>query len=64
MSTGMLTVVAPTPHVASPVSVSVKLPLPHEPPTSEHEQEQLGVPSPLTTRRSSVLFVAVGAGTP
>lgn len=59
VSTGMLPVVAPTPHVASPVRVSVKLPLPHEPPTSVHEHEQLGVPSPLTTRRS-VLFVPSG----
>jgi hypothetical protein len=51
-SEGMLTVVGVTPHVASPLRVSVKLPFAQEPPPPEHEQEQLGVPSPLITRRS------------
>jgi hypothetical protein len=59
VSEGRLAVVGVTPQVASPVTVSVKLPLAHEPPTPEHEHEQLAVPSPLTTRRS-VLIVSFG----
>jgi hypothetical protein len=51
-SEGMFDVVAAIPHVASVVTESVKLPFAHEPPTPEQEHEQLGVPSPLITRRS------------
>jgi hypothetical protein len=51
-SDGMFAVVAPIAHVASVVTESVKLPLLQEPPTPEHEHEQVGVPSPFITRRS------------
>ena len=51
-STGMVAVVGVTPHVASVVIESAKLPVAQPPPTSEHVQAQLGAPSPPMTRRS------------
>lgn len=54
-SEATLAVVAPTVHVASPVTVSVKLPLEHEPPTPVHVHAHVGVPSPLTWRTSVVI---------
>ena len=54
-------VVGVTEHVASPETVTVKLPLVHEPPTPVQVQLQLAAPSPLDTLRS-VDFSFAGHG--
>ncbi len=51
-STGTLAFVGKTPHVASMLSESAKVPVLQPPPTSEHVHVHVGVPSPPMTRRS------------